>query len=144
MRAVWSRLRLLQRMNWALNVSALMLMAIGILFVYSAAFLRDDTGHRVILLHQRQIRWAILGSIAYLGLALSDYRRFRSGTWWFYGSVLVLLAVVLLFGTRISGARRWLALPGMTFQPSELAKLAIVLGVAQFLGRAGLLGSGTL
>lgn len=139
MHALWMRLRLLARMNWMLNVSALALLGVGFLFVYSAAFLRDATGQRV-LLYQQQIRWSILGGAAYFGLALSDYRRFRSVTWWGYIVTLILLLMVLFFGIRIGGARRWLALPGMTgmtFQPAELAKVVVVFGVAQFLGRAG-------
>ncbi len=146
MHALWMRLRLLARMNWMLNVSALLLLAFGFLFVYSAAFLRDDTGQRV-MLYQQQIRWALLGAATYFGLALCDYRRFRSVTWWCYVAALVLLLMVLVFGVHIGGARRWLSLPGvagMTFQPSELAKIAVVIAVAQFLGRAGPLGTGTL
>ncbi len=129
-----------------LNVSALLLLGIGFLFVYSAAFLRHDSAQPV-LLYQQQIRWSILGSVAYFGLALCDYRRFRSVTWWCYIVTLILLLMVLVFGIRIGGARRWLALPGvagMTFQPAELAKFAVVLGVAQFLGRAGPLRTATL
>ncbi len=146
MHAIWIRIRLLARMNWLLNLTALSLLGIGFLFVYSAAFLRAGTAPRT-LLYQQQIRWALLGAFAYFGLALSDYRRFRSVTWWVYIASLILLLAVLLFGIHIGGARRWLSLPGlpgMTFQPSELAKVAVVLVLAQFLGRSGPVGSGSL
>lgn len=143
MKTIWMRWRLLARMNWPLTVAALALLAVGFLFVYSAAFIQEETGDRV-MLYQRQIRWALAGGAVYIVLAVGDYRRLRSGTWWFYAVVLVLLAAVMFYGVRISGARRWLSLPGITFQPSELAKVAIILGVAQFLGYAGPLGSSTL
>lgn len=143
MRGLWIRCRLLARMNWTLTFSALLLTGLGFLFVYSAAFSQDDAGGRI-MLYQRQMRWALMGAVVYLGLAVSDYRRFRSGIWWFYAMVIILLVLVLVSGVRISGARRWLAWRGTTFQPSEMAKVAIVLSVAQFLGRAGPLGNGYL
>ncbi len=141
MHAIWMRLRLLARMNWLLTSSTLALVAIGILFVYSAAFLRDANGHRVIL-YERQIRFAALGGAAYLILAVTDYRRLRLGSGWFYAGVLALLVLVLVVGVRISGARRWLPLLGMTLQPAEMAKVAVVLSLARFLGCAGPPGGG--
>ena len=62
---------------------------------------------------------------------LVDYKLFRRGAWAFYGLVLVLLVAVLLKGRVVMGARRWLAIGPVNFQPSELAKIADELGVTR-------------
>ncbi len=111
------------------------LLMIGLVMVYSASqFSRPgDAGYWF----RQQLLWVILGSGA-LAFTLSiDYQRWHKIA--LPGLLLgcLLLAVVLLFGTSVSGGRRWLSLGLLTFQPSELIKLAVVIYFAHWLARRG-------
>jgi rod shape determining protein RodA len=115
---------LLGRMNLWMTLAILGLMVIGVLFIYSACYTRLDVTAQ---LYQRQMLWVAAGLGCYLGATLMDYRRLRDFAWWFFVMAVILLVAVLVVGTRIYGARRWLMLFGVGIQPSELAKLGLVL-----------------
>jgi rod shape determining protein RodA len=122
-------------MNWPLTAAVFLLAAIGVLFVFSACYFSEEAAIRD--LYKRQLTWVLSGSCAYVGFALVDYRRLRRAAWWAYGGSLALLALVLLVGPRVYGARRWLTLFGIGLQPSEIAKLATILVLARRLSRPG-------
>jgi rod shape determining protein RodA len=122
-------------MNWLMTVAVLLLLTIGVLFVYSAGYSTDE--HRSRPLYARQLVWVVAGVACYFAFALADYRLLRRVTWWAYAVSLALLVCVLLVGTRISGAKRWLTVLGIGLQPSELAKLAAILVLARKLSRPG-------
>ena len=129
MRGILNRARVLKRMSWLLTAAVAALMVVGVLAVYSAGHgrIQQET------LYQKQIVWAMLGVLCYLGVAMSDYRRIGENVWWLYALGLVLLIVVLAVGDVIYGAKRWLMVFGI--QPSELSKLAIIGVLAWYLGR---------
>ena len=81
----------------------------------------------------RQIAHATLALMAMLVLARIDYRALRPFGLPLYGVSLAALAGVLLIGVSEFGARRWIGSGGLTLQPAELAKPALMLGVAAFL-----------
>lgn len=128
-------LRLLLRTNLALTLSVLALIVIGVLFIYSASYAREEAVVR--LLYRKQIFWAVVSLGCYAATALFDYRRLGYGVWGVYGLALILLVAVLLIGTKIYGATRWLMFLGVGVQPSEIAKLALILGLTHLLGRPG-------
>jgi cell division protein FtsW len=82
----------------------------------------------------KQIIWATIGTVALLVSASVDYRFFRKIAWIFLGLTAVLLALVILMNlhTKTNGARRWFHLGPVEFQPSELAKLALIIAVAHY------------
>jgi rod shape determining protein RodA len=134
----WLRpyLRGIMHMGWVMTVVVAALLVIGVLFVYSACYISDEQPVRT--LYARQIVWAVAGLAAYFAVALFDYERLRRLAWWFYTGVIVLLVLVLLVGSTRYGAQRWLMLfgaRGIGFQPSELAKLAMVITLARRLDR---------
>ncbi|MCC6297252.1 MAG: FtsW/RodA/SpoVE family cell cycle protein, partial [Pseudomonadales bacterium] len=129
------RWRLLRNMNWLMTAAILARVTIGIMFIYSACYVRDDRPMRD--LYQRQIYWAVAGFGAYLFFALTDYRHWRRWAWGGYAASLVLLVVVLIVGTKIYGARRWLMVGPIGLQPSERAKLAVIFVLARRLSRPG-------
>ncbi len=110
----------------------IVLVGIGLTAVYSAsaAFAREQ-GHRVNLFLVRQGISALIGILAMWVLMHVDYRHFkrRGILYGVVGGVLVLL-VVVLFGPELNNTRRWLFVGGVSIQPSELAKIAVVLFVA--------------
>jgi rod shape determining protein RodA len=79
-----------------------------------------------------QLSWMGVGAAVALGIALVDYRQFMRGAYVFYGVVLLLLVAVMVKGRLVMGARRWLTLGPVNFQPSELAKIAVALALARW------------
>ncbi len=116
------------------------LMFLGAAFIYSATT-SDDGGPTVSLLNQtwfRQLIWYGLGIAASVGLCFLDYRilsRWSLVVYWF--SILLLLVVLIpgIGSTHGWGARRWIDLGFFNLQPSEVAKLSVILALANFLSR---------
>jgi len=80
--------------------------------------------------------WAFLGLILMFVTASLDYRRIRRWTPVLYGLSLVLLLAVLAVGQSVNGAKAWIALPGgFQVEPSEFAKLGLILSAAWLLSR---------
>lgn len=117
-------LALVGRMNWVMNLAVVLLIAVGVLFIFSATHAREDS---TVDLWRQQVVWAGVGLLCYVVTAMTDYRHLRDVSWGFYAMALILLVAVLFFGTRIYGARRWLMLFGVGVQPSELGKIAVIL-----------------
>ena len=112
--------------------TTLLLLGVGLLSLYSAAFQKTQmTG---ILFLQRQLIWAGLGCALALLLLVVDYHLWLEWSYLFYVLMLVLLVLVLVMGTMRGGAQRWLSIGGLTIQPSEFAKLTTILAVARYLG----------
>jgi len=120
-------------MHWLLTAVVGALLGLGVLFIYSSCYVSPDAPVRT--LYKKQLVWAVAGLLCYLTCAAIDYRELVKAAWWGYLGSLVLLVLVLLVGTRIYGARRWLTVGGVGFQPSELAKLATVIVLANTLSR---------
>lgn len=128
-------LQRIRRMDPVISVTVGVLTGIGILFIYSACFRQDDLP--VADFYRKQMLWAVIGLAVYVAMALFDYRRLYKVTAWVYVASIVLLLVVLLLGQEINGAKRWLNVFGIYIQPAEVAKLAVILALARFLGRPG-------
>jgi rod shape determining protein RodA len=83
--------------------------------------------------------WAVLGLILMFVTASVDYRRIRRWTPALYGLSLLLLLAVLAAGQTVNGAKAWIALPGgFQIEPSEFAKLGVILSTAWLLSRRNL------
>ncbi len=100
------------------------LTVIGIFAVGSAA---DES------LQRTQIMGFIFGSFLMLVISLFDYSVLLKLYWLFYLGNLVLLGLVYQFGESSNNAQRWITLFGIRFQPSELAKILLILFYAQFI-----------
>ena len=79
-----------------------------------------------------QTWWMGAGVLVALAITLFDQRTFQRFSWIFYGLVVLLLVVVLVKGRYVMGARRWITVGPVNFQPSELAKLAVALALASW------------
>jgi len=130
----WWRILLAQDGLAILLVASLL--ATGLAFIYSASWRGEETGI-VGAWFSRQIWWVAIGSGVALALVFIDYRVWIRQAWWFYAISLILLVLVLLIGTKVYGAYRWLNIFGVLVQPSEFAKVAMVLVLARVLGRPG-------
>lgn len=119
----------------------MLLLAIGVIMVLSASFPRAwyDPGHvtggSALYYFVRQLIYAAAGVAAMLlasRLPMGFYRRYALP---FMVLTVVLLALVPLVGVRANGSRRWLGVGSLTLQPSELAKLAVILLFAKMIAR---------
>jgi len=112
------------------------LVAFGMVMVYSAtsASAAIGGGNPAYYL-KRQGIYALLGVVLLVAASRWNYRSLRHLAPALVLGSLVLLVVVLAGGESINGARRWIQVGGVTFQPSELAKLALGVWTALFLAR---------
>jgi len=124
-------IKLLGRLDWLYVLAILALATIGILFIYSASYRNEEEW--MTALTRKQIVWFAVGSIFFLGAVLIDYRVIARSSWLIYLVCLVLLVMVLFMGVKIYGSYRWLNLFGVQLQPSEFAKLAVLLILARYL-----------
>lgn len=108
--------------NFRLIVLLLAINAIGVLLVGTA---RSD-------LQNKQIAGVMLGVTIMLVLSLIDYSWIMNFQWIMYGANLLMLIGVRLFGDTANGAARWLDLGFVRFQPTELAKIIIILFFAKY------------
>lgn len=88
---------------------------------------------------QKQLIWSAVGILVCFAAALFDYRQLRSISFILLAVTAVLLGGVFVpkLGMRVFGANRWLDLKFMQFQPSELAKLTLVMAIAYYVERFG-------
>ena len=115
--------------DMGLGAAVIALVVIGLLTVYSATSVPG--AHEGLWI--KQLQWAGLAAVAAWAAAAVPYRVYEALAWPFYGVSLLLLVAVLLVGTTAMGAKRWLDLGPIHFQPSELAKIATVLLLARLL-----------
>jgi rod shape determining protein RodA len=80
----------------------------------------------------RQTLYALVGIVLMFAVAKIDYRRFREIRVGIYSLMIGSICLVLLFGAAARGSRRWIELPYFRFQPSELAKLLLIVALAAF------------
>jgi rod shape determining protein RodA len=120
------RQRSVARFPWHLGLLVLAICGLGVWNLASAS----KSSHVDIWI--TQATWMGVGFGLALSILLVDYRVFRRGAWAFYALVVVLLVAVLVKGRVVMGARRWLYAGPVNFQPSELAKIAVILVLARW------------
>ncbi|MSR76877.1 MAG: rod shape-determining protein RodA [Candidatus Omnitrophica bacterium] len=132
-------LRWFKQLHWPLIFAMAGLIGIGTVFIHSASHY-DTTSYIT-----RQLFWTGVGLAVLLMVPMFGYRTFLSLGPVFYFVVLVMLLWVDIAGAHRLGAQRWIALGPFALQPSEFAKLATVIALANFLGerspREGQLGT---
>ena len=118
--------------DWLLLLAVMVLCAISLAEVYST------TVHtRFASFESKQMMWIAAGMAGMFILAKIDYHRLLDWAPWAYGVFLVSLVAVKLVGRKVMGARRWIALGPIEFQPSEWVKLVLVLVVARYFANLG-------
>ena len=113
------------------------LMLVGVAFVFSATMVNESaaSAHLLNQLWFRQIVWYGIGTSIAIGICFVDYHTLARWAGMAFWVSIVLLVGVMFFGTVRGGARRWFDLGFFSFQPSEVAKLAFVLALGNFLSR---------
>jgi rod shape determining protein RodA len=116
--------------EWKLPAAALALSLIGIILIFSAQYHSDNPGAQSYYL--RQSAWLFVALIAFVLTVMTAPRFFDFISYPFYFFMLLLLTIVLLIGSTQMGASRWFSLGPINFQPSEFAKLAVLLALARY------------
>ena len=114
----------------ALLFSVLAIIAIGLVVLYSAS--REYHAQNIIV---RQAVWIFVGLILLFLVSKLDYQGLVNAAYIIYAINLVFLVLVLFFGETRGGSHRWISLGPFNFQPSELAKITLVLALSSYIGR---------
>jgi len=121
--------RILRVIDWQLIAPAIALTILGILTMHTFGVGAS--------LAPRQLVWLVFGFIAYVILATTDLRFIRRTPviMTIYGIVISLLVLLLVAAHPIMGARSWFVIGGLSFQPADLAKVALIMLLAKYLSR---------
>ena len=118
--------RLFTHFDWAILSVIIGLICIGFASIYSA------THAQMPAVYMKDIYWIIIGTVMMLAAIILSYSYLERFAYVIYGSSLVLLISVFFIGSSFSGAKRWISLGFFTLQPSEFAKLALIIMLARF------------
>ncbi len=119
------------RMDWLLFLSVLILLAIGTVSIISSVAVLPNQA-RIVRVQFMAIPMALLAFSAAWSL---NYQVYQDQWKYVYGLLLVMLAGVLLFGVVDKGSRSWYRLPFFSIQPSEFARVGLILVLANFLDK---------
>jgi rod shape determining protein RodA len=114
-------------LNWPLLVLVLLLAAFGIFAIYSATWMRDQD------FWSRQLIWLVVGLVLCAAVSFRSYEWVRVGAVPLYIAAVVALVLTHFFGAKVYGARSWLDLGILNFQPSQLAIIASIMVLSVFL-----------
>lgn len=123
-----------QPIDFVLLVVVFIMLALGIVMVMSASaptsLSKTGNSYKYV---KTQAFSACLGIVAMVVISHIDYRIYKKFDWIIYGVVLALLASVAVIGTEDGGAKRWIDLGFINFQPSEIAKIGLIIFYASLL-----------
>lgn len=118
--------------DFVLFAIVLALLSVGIIMVFSSsAVAAAQTIGDPFYYLKRQLFWAFLGLVGMVIVVNIDYANYRGYVDWFLLGSIILLALVPLIGLESKGATRSLGIGSLSFQPAELAKLALILYLAR-------------
>ena len=108
----------------------ILLLAVGLTMLYSASSAQSeyDTGYAISTKYlQKQAVCAVIGIVAMAAFSRIPADFWYRFAWPLYGISIALLLLVLVAGESVNGARRWINIAGIQFQPSEIAKFTMIL-----------------
>ncbi len=125
------------RIDWLMFAVAAGLAVFGSIMVYSASAmiaLKETQGESQFTYFYKQLGFTLLGLAVMYLMSKINYRRFESKTVAYGILAVTVILLLLVFGfPPINGARRWIRFSGMSFQPSEIAKISLPIFLAYYL-----------
>jgi rod shape determining protein RodA len=118
--------------DWVLLLMILALCVISVAEIYSATLHTKYLGF-----DKKQVYWIVGGMVAMFAFSKIDYHKLIDWVPWAYGVCLVSLVAVKLVGVKVLGAKRWIKVGPVHFQPSEWVKLILILMVARYFANLG-------
>jgi len=120
-------IRRINKMNHLLLLNCLIIVVISVITIYSATISRTQ------LFYRREMMWAGVGVVVYIAFSFIDYRKYGKYHWVMYGLNISMLVLVYFIGITRLGAKRWIGIGSFTVQPSEFAKILLILSFSKFL-----------
>src|SRR5260370_3387648 len=124
-------LRKLLGLNWLLLIVMLALAVFGVVAIYSATYMREDPVATDFW--RKQANWVAVGFFAFMVASLVNYHWIRWGALPMYLAGIIFLVLTHFMGQKVYGARSWLHLGPVNFQPAQLAVVAGIMVLALFL-----------
>ncbi len=118
--------QLLRDIDWWLVASLLLILGLGFVNQYSAS---TAAGYPF---QWKQLQWYIIGTVAMISSLAFDYRKLAKHWILIYCLTIAMLALVMVIGKNVSGSQRWISLGFINIQPSEFAKLLMVIVLSAF------------
>ncbi len=119
-------------LDYNLLLPVLLLIIVSIVNLYSATMGMQGKANGVSPLFYKQLLWFFIGTVALFVFASIDYRMLKKLSMVLYGATILLIMITIVKGRTAYGAQRWLSLGFFSFQPSELAKFALLLVLANY------------
>jgi rod shape determining protein RodA len=116
-------------LDWVLLTQVFSLSIIGLFIIYSSIYMTSHPSD----LYMRQFFWLFVSIICMAVCFKIDYHLWVEAATYIYWTSIFFLLVVLAIGNSANGARRWIRIGPISFQPTELAKFALVLMLVKFL-----------
>jgi rod shape determining protein RodA len=125
--------RLIQYFDWGLMGLAFLIGCVGLVTLYSAVTAETPTPQKVLFF--KQLLWFCVGMVAMVATFLFNFKILDRWAQPIYFTCIGLLIAVLIFGKYIGGSRRWLIIGPVSFQPSELVKIGVIIALARYYSR---------
>ena len=122
--------RLVQYFDWGLLLVIVVLGCVGFVALYSAVSAGVNDSQAAV--YTKQLIWFGIGLVVMITSFLFNYKYLEKWADVIYGGCICLLVAVLFFGKTISGSQRWLVAGPVSIQPSEMAKLAVIIVLARY------------
>ncbi|TZE82241.1 rod shape-determining protein RodA [Calorimonas adulescens] len=127
--------KLIKNIDYFLLLSIYLICAIGIVAISSATHVQETGSYSMVI---RQILWLAIGTVAFIIIISLDYNLIGSYSTYIYFLNLILLLLVMVIGHKSNGAQSWIQLGSFMLQPSEFAKIAIIVTLSKYLsGKEG-------
>ncbi len=123
--------RLIENFDWSIIWTLSAIVCIGLVSIYSAVYpqIQARPANNLFI---KQLIWLAVGLGIMCASLFVNYQKLKSIGPWLYGIIVFLLAVVLAVGRDVHGSKRWLEIGGFQFQPSEFAKIIIIIQLAGY------------
>ncbi len=127
------KLGLISHMNYPLLILTSLLIAVGVFFIYSASYQITLETNAQVNYSAKQLVWTLIGFMCFIAIILYGYDRIMKLSYMLYIANILLLLLVFAIGSTRYGSQRWIHIGGLVLQPSEFAKITIILALARYL-----------
>lgn len=124
------RKRIFGHFPWGCFALLMIWAVMGLINLYSATYKVDTVG--LPPLFRSQLIWFGIGLLVLFWMTWFDYHLLERWAYPFYVFSLILLSLVFVLGKSVAGQQNWISLAGFSFQPSEIAKLGLILALAKY------------
>ena len=134
--------RLIRYFDWVLLGLTIIFGFLGLVILYSAVMAGDPGTQKILCI--KQLIWYSVGLVLMVASFLFNYKMLERWAHAIYVICIILLIVVLFFGSYAGGAKRWLILGPVSIQPSEIVKIAVIIILARYYSKHANIGGLTL